>query len=381
MSSNNRGRLLVITILGLLFCVHSCNEQSIGEGEEIIFRDPDNGTVTDRLSIIDGVPLDMVLIYEGGTHRTIKWNKEHFAPYVSAQVDGKERWLFDGFLFLEIHDGKDRGFASGYREKPARKSEWEALLNGYFTPGNAICALDDQVGKVRDGKNMEGDFRKRKVVIAIPEPIPNQKDWGELDGRSLSFTNRSDRVAACQWYVDYAVKLFGNAKLKNLELTGFYWLAEEATHTRDMVKEVAGYLDKRGYDFYWIPYYFADGYFEWKELGFDVPYYQPNYFFNEDIPVSRIKEACLRAKRHGMNLEVEFDERALTGRGNWGYRLHHYLDVFESEAVLYKVHLAYYQGGDAFYRLAQSSNYQDGLLYQRLVNVIVERQKRLAAGE
>ena len=66
---------------------------------------------------------------------------------------------------------------------------------------------------------------------------------------------------------------------------------------------------------------------------------------------------------------------------NWGYRLHHYLDVFESEEMLYKVHLAYYQGGDAFYRLAKSSNYQDGLLYQRLVNVIVERHKRLSASE
>ncbi len=381
MSSNNRGWLLMITILGFLFCALGCDGQQNGDEGEIIFREPDNGTVVDRSSIIEGAPLDMVLIYEGGTHRTIKWNKEHFAPYVSAQVDGKERWLFDGFLFLEIHDGKDRGFASGYREKPARKSEWEELLQGYFTSGNAICALNEQVAAARNGKNVEGDFNKRKVVIAIPEPIPNQEDWGELDGRNLSFTSRSDRVAACKWYVDYAEKLFANAKLHNLELIGFYWLAEEATHTRDMVKEVADHLDKKGYDFYWIPYYFADGYFEWKGLGFDVPYYQPNYFFNEDIPMSRIKEACLRAKRHGMNLEVEFDERALAGRGNWGYRLHHYLDVFESEEMLYKVHLAYYQGGDAFYQLAKSSNYQDGLLYQRLVNTIVERQKRFSVSE
>lgn len=381
MSSSNLSRLLVTTILGLLLCLLSCNEQQATDEGEIIFRDPDNDTATDRSSIIEGVPLDMVLIYEGGGHRTIKWNMEHFAPYVSAQIDGKEKWLFDGFLFLEIHDGKERGFASGYRDKPARKSEWEGLLQGYFTSGNAICALNEQVAAVRNGKNVEDDFSKRKVVIAIPEPIPNQEDWGELDGRSLSFSNRGDRVAACKWYVDYAVNLFANAKLHNLELIGFYWLAEEATNTRDMVKEVADYLDKRGYDFYWIPYYFADGYFEWKGLGFDVPYYQPNYFFNEDIPVSRIKEACLRAKRHEMNLEVEFDERALVGRGDRGYRLHHYLDVFESEAMLYKVHLAYYQGGDAFYRLAKSSNYQDGLLYQRLVNVIVERQKRLAVSE
>ena len=43
-----------------------------------------------------------------------------------------------------------------------------------------------------------------------------------------------------------------------------------------MVKEVADYLDKK--DTISIGYPItADGYFEWKALGFDVPYYQPNY--------------------------------------------------------------------------------------------------------
>ena len=39
----------------------------------------------------------------GGWKFLFNWNKEKFAPYVSTDVvDGKEQWLYDGFLFLEI---------------------------------------------------------------------------------------------------------------------------------------------------------------------------------------------------------------------------------------------------------------------------------------
>ena len=64
----------------------------------------------------DNTIRDMVLIYDGGAHRTIRWDKEHFTPYVSVKNEnGTTDWLFDGFLFLEIHDGT-RGFASYHED-------------------------------------------------------------------------------------------------------------------------------------------------------------------------------------------------------------------------------------------------------------------------
>ena len=135
---------------------------------------------------------DMVLIYEGGAHRSIKWDKDHFAPYVSLErEDGTRDWLFDGFLFLEIHDGT-RGFASGYKDLATRKVEWTNLIDTYFREGNAIMALNDQIAEVLETKSAK-NFTKRKVVITVPEPIPNQTDWGEIDGKAMDFSKQEDQ--------------------------------------------------------------------------------------------------------------------------------------------------------------------------------------------
>ncbi len=344
-------------------------EPSNGPGD-VIFKDE---PVIRALKYHRPVPNDLVLIYDGGAHRSIPWDKEHFAPYVSATVQGEERWLFDGFLFLEIHDGRGRGFASGYQSLAARKIEWESLLLNYFAEGNAIHALNEQIGEVRSRGDITGDFSKRKIVLSIPEPIPNQTDWGSLNGRMLFFSNKRDRLDACRWYIESAEELFANANFEHVELVGFYWLAEEATNSRNLAADVADYLYERGYDFYWIPYFNSDGYSEWRTLGFNIPYYQPNYFFNETIPYSRLQTACDRAKRYGMNLEVEFDERALKSNKDWGYRLRDYLDVYEQNGVFDSLKIAYYQGGDAFYRLSKSTDEADQALVRRLSGLITKR--------
>lgn len=332
----------------------SCNTASFVRGKNVFHH---------------AVPQNMVLIYSGGAHRPFKWDAEHFAPYLSGKVDGKEKWLFDGFLFLEILDGHGRGYASGYQKQAARKEEWEKLLSGYFKKGNAIAALNEQAKAVK-AQIGESKTGKRKIVLVIPEPIPNQTDWGKINGRKMVFTNQDDRLSACKWYVDRAERLFKNSHLTELELVGFYWLAEEATNTRHLVNQVSEYLDKKGYDFYWIPYFFADGYNEWQQLGFNVPYYQPNYFFDEKNPYGRLQETCDRAAKYGMNLEVEFDDRALASRNNWGYRLRDYLDVFERNGAFKSLKIAYYQGNDTFYKLAKSNHPADRTLYQRLVKLI-----------
>jgi hypothetical protein len=224
-------------------------------------------------------PKDMVLIYDGGAHRNIVWNSEHFAPYVSyTDQQGVDKWLFDGFLFLEFKDGRGRCFASYYEKQGARKTEWEALADNYFRDGNAVVALDERIQQVlsRTGQTLPS---KRKVVLCLPEPIPDQKDWGEIDQQVMDFTKRTDRLKACQWYVDYAVTCFDKAALEHLDLVGFYWIAEEATNSRDLAKDVSDYVHHKGYNFYWIPYFKSDGHAEWKTLGFDKAYYQP--FFNK----------------------------------------------------------------------------------------------------
>ncbi|MDD3910558.1 MAG: DUF4855 domain-containing protein, partial [Proteiniphilum sp.] len=220
--------LLVMALSTLAVC--SSGNKINNKEEELIFKEKRPPL---ELTHYNEVPKHLVLIYDGGVHRSIRWDSEHFAPYVSSEVNGEANWLFDGFLFLEIKDGQGRGFASGYEKLPARKTEWENLLHNYFREGNAIHALNKQIESIRkEGSNKE--FTKRKIVLSLPEPIPGQVDWGMLDGRSLHFSNKKDRLDACKWYINYAEELFQNANFENVELVGFYWLAEEATNSRDL---------------------------------------------------------------------------------------------------------------------------------------------------
>ncbi len=361
--------LLFIPIITVTMALHSI---SYKEDKEVTSQ----GEIElDNIRNHKAVPKDMVLIYDGGAHRSIKWDKDHFSPYIYSIKEGEHKLLFDGFLFLEIKDGNGRGFASGYEKLAARKIEWENLLQNYFTENNAIDALNARVEDLMRNQTIAGNYEKRKVIISIPEPIPNQKDWGKLENRELDFSNGEDRIAACKWYIEYAEQLFKKADFEYLELVGFYWLAEEATNSRDLAKYIADIVYQKGYDFYWIPYFNSDGYQEWKRLGFNQVYYQPNYFFNENVPYSQLEEACKRAKIHGMNMEVEFDERVLAKNG-WGYRLDDYLDVFAQYEVLDSLNIAYYQGGDAFFRLSQSQESSDIALYNRLTDMIIKRQKQ-----
>lgn len=357
---------LMLVVIMLTSTVCSSEENKGNKDGELIFKEEKPAL---QLKQYKEVPNHLVLIYDGGSHRNIQWNEEHFAPYVSVNVDGKEKLLFDGFLFLEIKDGKGRGFASGYESQAARKVEWEALLENYFQKGNAIDALNNQIETIKN-EIKEESYAKRKVVISVPEPIPGQTDWGMIEGRPLNFSNKNDRLEACKWYINYAEELFKKANFENVELVGFYWLAEEATNSRDLAKDVAEFIYGKEYDFYWIPYFFSDGYSEWKELGFNTVYYQPNYFFNESVPLERLQETVNRAKEHQMSLEIEFDERALKNSGDWGYRLNDYLDVYENNGVFNSLKVAYYQGGDAFYRLSKSTDETDMDLYERLVGII-----------
>lgn len=83
---------------------------------------------------------DMVLIYYGGVHRTLEWNKDQFTPYVVHQnQQGKKDWLFDGFLFTEFLDGKGHHFAHGNEKTTlARRPEWEWLMERQFEKNKVL---------------------------------------------------------------------------------------------------------------------------------------------------------------------------------------------------------------------------------------------------
>lgn len=316
---------------------------------------------------------DLALIYQGGAHR-LDWIESQFRPFVVHEfTDGTKDWLFDGFLFLEFTTGKGRTFAMGFAETSARKDDWDYLLNRLFEQGKSLSALDQCIQNVK--KEIGEPAYKHQVVLGIPMAHEKQTDWGSLNGQVMDFTNTQDQLTVIQWYLQELQKRFENGNYRNLDLAGFYWVEEDTIYSKDIIVPVSKYIHTQGQKFYWIPYWKARGYEKWEELGFDIAYLQPNHFFTDTIPDSRLQEACEIASNLNMALEVEFDKNALYTAPNSTYqRLVSYIDYFEKEEVFKKSAIAYYTGTDGFLKMSKSKHPKDRALMDRLGKLILNRK-------
>ena len=318
--------------------------------------------------------VDLALIYQGGTHR-IDWTKEQFEPYLTwTNPDTqKEEWLFDGFLFIEFKSNTGHMYAKGYGAKPSTKEDQIWFLNRIFEKGKAVYALDEALGEAI--ARLGQPPIPRRVVLTLPEPIIGTENWGELDGKEINFDRIDDRIAAVKWFTDQLMEQWDKAGFKNLQLAGFYWVAEEMGNSdQTIMKAIGEDIRSRGKRFYWIPWWNSPGSKVWQELGFDVAYQQPNYFFKLEVPDDRVQIACDFGKRHGMGMEMEWDLRILTDTENFARRMTGYLDGFEEADVWKTAALAHYMSGHGMIALSQAKTPEIRALYERLCRFLAQRQ-------
>jgi len=318
---------------------------------------------------------DMVLIYYGGVHRTLEWNKDQFIPYVIHQnQQGKKDWLFDGFLFTEFLDGKGHHFAHGNgNTKLACRPEWEWLMERQFEKNKGFTALDQCTGAQL--KALGKPSFRHKLVVVMPVPEKEQKDWGQLD-RMMDFSKDEDRIAACKWYIDRFLDRYRKEGYKNIDLQGFYWVSEKDGAYRDILNPIGDYIRSKNLRLFWIPYWTAIGFDNWKTDKFDFAYIQPNYFFKNEINSERLDAVCAYARGTGMGLEMEFDNRALADAKECKRdRLISYIEAFENNDVLKEASIAYYEGGGTIYEFYRSKNPLDKEVLDRLAKIIIQRKK------
>lgn len=320
-------------------------------------------------------PADLVLIYQGGFQRP-QWTVNRFASYVTYRDanGGNEQWLYDGFLIIEFQDGRGHTYEQYSNLKHARKEQWITLLQRNFAPNDGVPNLEKTVeaAVARIGEPV----RRRQVFLTLPVPEPGQTNWGDLDGHPLDFSKREDRLAACEWYMDTALKMWQDLAPKELDLAGFYWVAEQYPGTNGFIQELSQQVHARGKEFFWIPSFHINRPIgEWKSFGFDEAYLQPNYFFHPELPSTRLQEACDFARNHGMGMEIEFDPRMITQPDVFEPRFHSYLDAFTQNGVRDGSAMAWYEGGGALYRLAVSDNPNMRSDYDEVGQFVLKRQR------
>lgn len=340
---------------------------------------------------------DMVLIYGGGHHRAkYNWDRDRLDSYVCYyNPEGRQTWMFDAYLFLEIMDygtgGANVGYSAGYKDysgnllNSATKADWQRLIDYLFDTQHNISQLDKSITAAIP---FAGTLPSpRKVVISLPEPIVRQNSgnstsstiyWGEIDGKKLDFSKNADRIVAVKWFIDQCRARFAAAKYEHLELAGFYWLAEHSSNSQTLLDPIAEYLHQFKYSFNWIPYFNAAGYKDWKKYGFDYAFLQPNYFFNVSVPKSRLSEACILGQEAKMSMEIEFDDNALQSAGSncKADRLYDYMSAFRTYKVWDKQPIAYYQGNNTVHNLRVSTNEADKTLYHEFGSFVTTRPLR-----
>lgn len=342
---------------------------------------------------------DLALIYIGAQNRP-DWDKDQFRPYVMHTYrDGKKSWMFDAFLMIEFRVWNKNGIEVSLGEsntQGAQKEDWERLLKVQFglESGNGCKALDDVIGELIPVLGEPG--HKHKVVFTLP--VAEAKTgitWGSIDNVQLNFQYYQDRVKAMKWYTEQLLAYWKQAKFKNIELDGVYW-TKEAFYTveeRNLAKEMNEYYHQKGLNVYWIPYYSAPSYDEWKQLGVDVAYLQPGYYFRNTTPMSRLDDAIALAWHNDMGLEMEFEGYNYTWdpvanvrtrvmpnntciyqySPEYHQRLIDYIDKFEETGSYDFLPIAYYSGFQAVYDLAQSGHAKNKELLDRLAKIINNR--------
>ncbi|MBP3425434.1 MAG: DUF4855 domain-containing protein [Rikenellaceae bacterium] len=326
---------------------------------------------------------DVDLVYYGSRYRSIAWDEDWARTHVAyTDTTGQTHYLFDTFLLLELHTGTGRFFEPAFRPTHPRneigttKQDWIQILDTMLQV--PVRNIDRALSEV--AREIGRPKYKRQVIMFIPVPTEDQTNWGSINDRELDFHSTEDRIEACRWFIDLVRERFKEEKFKNLSLAGFYWLAEDKNSGLKMLPELTAHIRSLGMKTIWIPYYKAAGAAEWRQMGFDAAYYQPNYAFPRRVVYrERLYDAVKFAKQHDMYMELEYDMHAVKASNPDPYcadRLIDYMEVF-TETGMADGPIAYYQDEGALWEMKNSPDAVDRALYHRFASFVAERQRRL----
>ncbi|WP_231515152.1 DUF4855 domain-containing protein [Paenibacillus sp. UNC217MF] len=318
---------------------------------------------------------NLSLVYNGYYPDVPAWTKDSLIPEIGYvnQAGQVQDWFFDGVLMLGLQSPAGRDFGNN-----SLLTDWQWYLDKTFGAQGDLKQLNEATKEV--GIQLGQPNHKTKVVIMLPNPGETTTNFGDIDGDGITenFSEASvgiekalaTRQKAVRWWLQEVQNRWNANNYSNLELVGMYWVDEEISWSKsapDFLRMMNSDVHARGLKSFWIPHSLTYKSFIWKDAGFDAATYQPNYFF-EDLSIDRLVDGIQTAKRYGMGVEVEFDNRMLTDN-MFRNRFNDYMNAGYQYGFAGKGFTAYYKGSGPVLRdAANSTNPSIRALYDRLYN-------------
>ena len=321
---------------------------------------------------------DIILFHTGyypKDETLVNNKKETFLPFIAYldQSGNIVDTMFDSVMFLTIQGLCPSGGGLSASGGTTVLSDWQMVLNQYFSDTYNLCALDDAAKEVKDALGL--DDYKISIYLTCPYPKTSGKIFGDYNGDGVAekISTYDDCLAVTEWFVDECIKQFAENKYEHLVFKGFFFNSEGITGERypyemQYAKDFCSLLHSKDLLCVMIPYFDGKGIDRHEDIGFDAVLMQPNVSFDaglQDDPAGAMADFDQTAKQFGLGIEMEIDSGIIWNFDKPAEYYTEYLHSASNTGLMTDTVHAYYNGaGDAvFGRAARSHDSKMRWLY------------------
>jgi hypothetical protein len=233
-------------------------------------------------------------------NKTMNWTVDNLIPYLSYLEKGRSiDTMFGGLIFNPISARKNRYIYPLFVSfgDLADKVDWQIALDNLFINKENFHAVATAARESVD------------IWVALPYPLPQQDNFGDIEGILINFINNKDRFIALKWWINSFIKRWKKESHlhSSLIFRGFVWQREAIMNEDDsLIKQINNYLHLQRILSMWLPNYGATGVLDWKSYGFNATCVNPNYYGNTNHDYQWINNAAAFTQFYNTGLQINY---------------------------------------------------------------------------